>query len=362
MRSHSHDVLHVEEADDDAVPLQDDHAPIGGQGSAKDKFYGTTLSVWQIYEKAQKLKVSLRATALHSDDSGNSWWYWQRKILAMYLQQSRDSFCETRSLAIVTDASTHGTQDLQVSIAYDAVSDAAVYCTNQVMSVSKKVAPGELNVDDTIERILARQEAERIKSYRFLQALSHQVSVLTNGRMDLSSFEPSNEWASLVKPLVPGSFRHASAETRSIDMSGHQMFPLDAASNVHMLTLLMDQGSVGMAAGGFMMGSHMMVSCDWDIYHRLANDMKLAAEKCGLVQAQLACQYIWGINYKPFGTGAFFAEKQEALSYFFEVESFDFQTATYQYCFVLYCLVFVFTIAFPTSFLEVGSHNVTASK
>lgn len=69
MRSHSHDVLHVEEADDDAVPLQDDHAPIGGQGSAKDKFYGTPLSVWQIYEKAQKLKVSLRATALHSDDS-----------------------------------------------------------------------------------------------------------------------------------------------------------------------------------------------------------------------------------------------------------------------------------------------------
>ena len=291
-----------------------------------------------VREVRKAKKASLRSTALHSDDCGNSWWYWQRKILHMYLQQARESFCESHSLTIATDASTHGTKDLQVSIAYNADSDVAAYCTNQVMPVSKKVALGELNLDESIERILARQEAEGLKSYRFHQAMSHQVSVLTNDRLDLTSFEPPENWASLVKPLDNGTFRHASVGTRSIEMLDRHLFPLDAASNVHMLTLLMDQGPVGMAASGFMKGNHMLVSCDWDIYHRLANDMKLAADKCCLTQAQLACQYIWGINYKPFGTGAFFAEKQEALSYFFEVDSHDFQTAIILFCFVLFVL------------------------
>jgi len=74
----------------------------------------------------------------------------------------------------------------------------------------------------------------------------------------------------------------------------------------------MDQGSDGMAACSFMKANHMMVTSDWDYYHRLANDLKLA---------QLACQYVWGVNYKPFSTGQFFSEKQEAMQYFLTVHS-----------------------------------------
>ena len=44
----------VEEADDDAIPLQDD---ANQQDSANvDRFLGTTFSVWKMYEKSEKLK------------------------------------------------------------------------------------------------------------------------------------------------------------------------------------------------------------------------------------------------------------------------------------------------------------------
>ena len=97
--------------------------------------------------------------------------------------------------------------------------------------------------------------------------------------------------------------------------------PLEVAATQPVLELLMDQGSDGMAAVSVMQANHMMVSSDWDYYHRLANDLKLAGEKNHTIQSQLACQYVWGVNYKPFSTGQFFSEKQEALQYFFNVHS-----------------------------------------
>lgn len=96
---------------------------------------------------------------------------------------------------------------------------------------------------------------------------------------------------------------------------------------------------------------------DYDVFHRLARDQKLASEHCGLGQSQMASQclatakselnpsffaclaelenrtsqwprwtphvcarYIWSVNFKPYGSGAWFSEKQEAMSAFFNGE------------------------------------------
>ena len=242
---------------------------------------------------------------------------WQRKLQAMYFNLSKKSFEDASHVTIITDASTHGTKNLQVTIAYSTKKDLAAFCTSQVLSVGKRVVPNEFDLEREIERMVAREESKRLKSYKYMQALSHQLELLTD--RTLSSYVPGEEWVSLVKPLQFLCPRMASCDF--IDIGNERLNALEIAATQPVLGLLMDQGSDGMAACSFMKANHMMVTCDWDYYHRLANDLKLAGEKNHMIQSQLACQYVWGVNYKPFSTGQFFSEKQEALHYFHSVHS-----------------------------------------
>lgn len=125
----------------------------------------------------------------------------ERKLLAMYLDASCKLFRQTDRLTIVTDASMHGTNDLHVAIAYDHSSDCQVYCTAQAIGLGKKVAPGEFDLDEDIERLLVRSEHERLKSYKFLQLLSHQVFLISSGRLQLASCVPHDSIVPLLSPL-----------------------------------------------------------------------------------------------------------------------------------------------------------------
>ena len=240
---------------------------------------------------------------------------------ALHDELSTTAFSNTHHIMVTTDGSTHGTKDLQVSVAFDSINDIAVPMTCQSLSVSKRVAPMEFDIHVDIERILARNEGERIKSYKLMQALSHQLSLLTSGKMNLETFLPLDCWAGLVTPLRPFCNRLVANDSESISIDGELFFPLHIAADVPLLTLLQDQGTINMAACSYMKSLQMMVHSDWDYYHRLSNDLKLAAEKCQMLQSQLAMQYVWSINYRPFGTGAFFQEKQEALEWF--LNSYD---------------------------------------
>ena len=228
---------------------------------------------------------------------------WQRQLLALYFNLSKKSFEDASHMTIITDASTHGTNNLQVSIAYNTKEDLAA---SQVLSASKKVAPNEFDLERDIERIIAREESKRLKAYKYMQALSHQIELLT--KRTLPSYVPDEEWVSLVKPLQSPCHRMVSCDF--ININNERLNRLEIAVTQPVLGLLMDQGTDGMAACLFMKANHMMVSSDWDYYHRLANDLKLAGEKNHMIQSQLACQYVWGVNYKPFSTGQFFSEKQ----------------------------------------------------
>ena len=266
---------------------------------------------------SREKKISLRKAAMMKNCGESVACGWQRKLLALYFNLSKKSFEDAFHMTIITDASTHGTNNLQVSIAYNTKEDLAAYCTSQVLSSSKKVAPNEFDLEMDIERMVAREESKRLKAYKYMQALSHQTELLT--KRTLPSYVPDEEWVSLVKPLQSPCHRMASRDF--IDINNERLNPLEIAVTHPVLGLLMDQGTDGMAARSFMKANHMMVSCDWDYYHRLANDLKLAGEKNHMIQSQLACQYVWGVNYKPFSTGQFFSEKQEALQYFFNMHS-----------------------------------------
>ena len=102
---------------------------------------------------------------------------------------------------------------------------------------------------------------------------------------------------------------------------------LAASQNLPTLTLVMDQGTVGTAAIAFLrtLGRGFTVHCDFDKFHRVHRDMTLAQslpdDKKRLFQSQMNAQYWWGINYKPFGSGQFFWEKNAALESFMKIAS-----------------------------------------
>ncbi len=92
-----------------------------------------------------------------------------------------------------------------------------------------------------------------------------------------------------------------------------------SVEDVAMLVLTLDQGSIGTA--GIAYASHMgaMVHAKFDKYHRCVRDIKLSLGHCcgGLfLKAQLHSSFLWGINFKPFGTGLFGTQKKWLLNIF----------------------------------------------
>ena len=71
------------------------------------------------------------------------------------------------------------------------------------------------------------------------------------------------------------------------------------------------------AAMAYLQHLQMMVHCHCDKIHRVIRDLKLS-NNCDsrITEAVLATTYVWSVNYKPAGTGAFGDEKLDALNGF----------------------------------------------
>ena len=66
----------------------------------------------------------------------------------------------------------------------------------------------------------------------------------------------------------------------------------------------------------------LLVEFVFDKIHRIHNDLK-HAKTAQMTDAIVKTSYCWGINYCPFGSGAFFTEKQEILKSFLECEQWE---------------------------------------
>lgn len=76
-------------------------------------------------------------------------------------------------------------------------------------------------------------------------------------------------------------------------------------------------------------GIHL-VHFSFDPFHRLIRDMKLDVAGIGpktlrqkLLQAQLCSSFVWSVNYRPYGSGAFATSKKEILEHFLSTEYKD---------------------------------------
>lgn len=92
---------------------------------------------------------------------------------------------------------------------------------------------------------------------------------------------------------------------------------------VPLLVLSLDQGPIGTAGMAFALQGHR-IHVKFDKIHRCIRDYKLALGRAmgGIfLKTQLHSSYIFGLNYKPFGTSLHFNQKRTMLELFLESQT-----------------------------------------
>ena len=288
--------------------------------------------IWKFVEEAHVKSVSLiqLAKVKKTDKTAGAqercMSVWQSKMLALYKSRAELAFRFLNHFCVVTDSSCHGCKDTLISLFYSPVLNNCAFATCQFMKPGKVIQPFEMDLDEHIEYLAARREVTRLHAYRFMQAVSHQVSQMTSGKFCLSSFKPPR--GICLKPLSPGdSFEHITSSTGNhLQVKrGGALETQDTAcfdDGTPVLTLVMDQGS-GMAAMAYLQSLDVLVHCSFDKVHRCIRDLKLASQHASgnFGQTTLMTSFVWSLNYKPFKSGAWFEEKKCALNSFLASET-----------------------------------------
>ena len=293
--------------------------------------------IWRAIQDAKDCGVSFeKVTQLRRHDAQGGVkegivWKWQRKLLNMYRKASRMTFLGLNRLAICTDASTHNNRDYLMSVAYDPGNDVAAHMCSVYVRATKCLFPGEMQLTAEAERLAARRETERLSSLKFLQALSCQLSKLTD--LCLEDFE-APELLLRILNLQPGdqcTYNPSEGvivlneEAIQVDQDGEdqsEFSPLSHLCHLPCLHVIMDQGKVGCAASAWVAGQGgLLAHFTFDKVHRLLRDLKNPMSKAKLDHSVMVTSYIFSVNFKPFGSGQFFTEKQHIMESFFEANT-----------------------------------------
>ena len=201
-----------------------------------------------------------------------------------------------------------------------------MYATVQYVSSAKVLYPGQLELTDQAEVLAARREVERLSAYKFIQAISHQLSILSGGQFSIDSFVPTPPLSILLEPLSGGdqlTYNGGSNFTLTAGRFNFEPQELDIGSidmEEQPMKILADQSKVGMAAAAFLSSTKCLVQFSYDKVHRLIRDLKLPMS-FQLQQTVLQSTYIWGCNDKPFNKGNFFSEKVDLMEAFLNSET-----------------------------------------
>ena len=279
----------------------------------------------------------------------------------------------TTQFSLVTDASTHSCKEVIVSLCH--ADDCSI-----VVPITIR-GQGNITVNDAdlpslshLRDLAAKQKLERESAYHFIKAISHELDVLTGGRVNIETFKVDSDKRRPVKPgerrvrttrpgmLHVGGLSDNNAEGLSDnnaeglnendlyvtehvayiqnvdDGSSVPVLPTDPSWQIQqpMLTLSIDQGGVGMAAAAFLIKDHMLhIRCDK--IHRVIRDYKLAISHAAdglFLKAQLHSGYIFP-SITSLSTRATFLNKRRTWSKHFLQQSNLFEV----WIFVLKCFV-----------------------
>ena len=320
------------------MPNHESHQPPPALRHLKGTKYVkvSTDAIWNLMEKANSTGTSLAgAIALKSDDatlgcSPSMCDLWMNKLQQMYTERASLGFLNVSHFNIVADGSTHSCQDTLVSLAYSWEQDLAVCLTIQRIQPGQHVTMLDQDMPGEIAILAAKRKLERVSAFRQMQSLSHQISLLTKGRLTIDSFKLDDSVH--LQPVAPGEIRVVRCGGEGMtdiaviikaDQTFVQVLP-DGFADSLLLLVNLDQGSIG--AAGMAFGIHhkeLMAVVRFDKFHRIIRDVKLSLKHCCggvFLKTQLFSSYVYGLNYKPFNSGGFSQVKARLLQVFLATE------------------------------------------
>ena len=298
------------------------------------------LAVWAILQKAAGTGASVATTTaiLAEEDWAGTTdraSCWMAKSHLIYYNRRISAFRNSNHFSLVCDPGRQSTQDMLLSTVWSWESQSAAYGDLQSLPEQSIVLPSESHLPPFVMEMKRKEKQVRVSAFRELQAISHVISELTEGHIaGIWEFMPPAkfQW----KPVGPNETRvvlpqgsqnmavirkeEAHATVRVVPSS------FASAQRVKLLVLGLDQGSTG-TAGVIFSGDHLgaMLLPKFDKYHRCIRDLKLSLTHCcrGLfMKTQLYTSFLWGLHYKPSGTGSFGTQKKHVLNVFLATEDY----------------------------------------
>ena len=227
----------------------------GARARTKSTFV-SPQQIWEMVEEARESNTSLQSVARlrkkeqSAGASQTSVFFWSQKVLDLYFMQNKLVFLQLPHLCLVTDASTHSSKDTLVTIVYNHEKDVCGLAPCQVVSRSKRVSPLDFDLAEDVQALAATRKIERLAAYRFLVALSNQVSEVTQGRQQLSSYFPPE--AMQLSPPGPNQKRFPSRGSiviKNVETNESVISDFSEAATTPILSVCIDQGGVGAVPG-----------------------------------------------------------------------------------------------------------------
>ena len=121
--------------------------------------------------------------------------------------------------SLVTDASTHSKREVVVSLCH-----ADDHSMMVPITICKQ---GQINVADVdlpsfsqLSNIAEKQRIERESAYHFIKAISHELDVLTSGRVNIATFKIDGDTFSS-RPVKPGEHRVRRSQQGMLHVGDH---------------------------------------------------------------------------------------------------------------------------------------------
>ena len=289
--------------------------------------------VWNLMERARAASVSLRqAIALRrlDEDAGCSVAQadlWTGRYHDIYWKRQSTCIGDTvHHVNIVCDPSTHSNKDIFVSVIWCWEVCTASFPAVQHILPGNRFALAEQDMEAQVEALAATGKLDRVSAFRQLQAVSHSLHQSTEGRMNLETFSIPERVClrpvtaseiRVLRPAAAGGLMSLLFDRRS--RTATPTLP-EGLADAPLLVVGLDQGSVGSAGMAYAMhASPHLVYVSYDKIHRMVRDIRLSLQHCArgsFLKCQLFSAYIYGLNYKPFNSGAFSEQKARLLNVF----------------------------------------------
>jgi len=210
-----------------------------------------------------------------------------------------------------------------------------MHCPWQLLIPGKGLTPWDVvkgEMDEEFIRFASRNGLERVAAFKQLQGYSNQLRVMSaysNPSLTLYSFRLPQTFT--LRPV------NAMEGRKTLRLGDQDIsYIVDTRTKVRiailptqpikvrLLTLQLDQGSIGSAGAAFcMFHMHLMVMAVFDKIHRLIRDIKGAENDCCkkmFTKAKLWSAYLFSLNKRPFGGGGNATLKQRWMGIFEQTE------------------------------------------